>query len=560
MLLSQARALFLDEISTGLDAATTFDIVSALRDWTRTVNGSATISLLQPTPETFHLFDKIILMREGQIVFTGSHAELQQHLFALRIEPNSEMDLADWLVDFLADPARIWKRDIQDKGRRDSFFASQPSMAEMETYGLAAASSIVHSTTTQLGAGAGAGGGGGGGAGPGGRGAAAGDNLNKLASVTLRPHESGLERERETDASHLAPPTMQQQQQQPQRQQQQQPPQRAAAFSTASTAVASTRSSGALSVSVELAALKLPGTQCVGPCDSRSVAQAVRAVATGTPDPEPTLTPGTPQEVAFHLGGDGAGDDDDEDPDAKEIIVVVGGRSNVLGPLFDGHDEKEADKMLQLQLPASSEPSPDIDNAATTVSPLPLSVLAPDPSPDSAVAVAAALPVRMEARERRRERLKALGQIVSSRGIPLTTLALRRAFERSPPFNTISEDIALAKIAAATSNKNKHQSAAEPSEYTRTQFYQHQSHSNLCHLRSCLWRQSLFLARNPRIVYSRVIVSAVLGAVMATLYNMLGRDDFAAKIGFINISCLVMVSNPHAPAYEHKSQQHASER
>ena len=96
MLLGQARSLFLDEISTGLDGATTLDIVRSIKSWCRASNGSATISLLQANPDVIALFDQIILMREGCIVFSGTRFELDQHLFTMRITPNPDVDLADW--------------------------------------------------------------------------------------------------------------------------------------------------------------------------------------------------------------------------------------------------------------------------------------------------------------------------------------------------------------------------------------------------------------------------------------------------------------------------------
>ena len=67
-IVGNARALFLDEISTGLDAAATFDITSALRRWTRLMNGSAVVALLQPAPEVYDMFDDIILLREVSCV------------------------------------------------------------------------------------------------------------------------------------------------------------------------------------------------------------------------------------------------------------------------------------------------------------------------------------------------------------------------------------------------------------------------------------------------------------------------------------------------------------
>ncbi|XP_058002029.1 pleiotropic drug resistance protein 1-like isoform X6 [Hevea brasiliensis] len=71
MLVGPARALFMDEISTGLDSSTTFQIVNSLRQSIHILNGTAFVSLLQPAPETYDLFDDIILLSDGQIVYQG---------------------------------------------------------------------------------------------------------------------------------------------------------------------------------------------------------------------------------------------------------------------------------------------------------------------------------------------------------------------------------------------------------------------------------------------------------------------------------------------------------
>lgn len=71
LLVGPARVLFMDEISTGLDSSTTFRIIKYLRHLTHAFDASTVISLLQPAPETYELFDDIILLCEGQIVYQG---------------------------------------------------------------------------------------------------------------------------------------------------------------------------------------------------------------------------------------------------------------------------------------------------------------------------------------------------------------------------------------------------------------------------------------------------------------------------------------------------------
>lgn len=71
MIVGPTRAMFMDEISTGLDSSTTFQIVKSLRQFAHVMSSTVLMSLLQPAPETFELFDDIILLSEGQIVYHG---------------------------------------------------------------------------------------------------------------------------------------------------------------------------------------------------------------------------------------------------------------------------------------------------------------------------------------------------------------------------------------------------------------------------------------------------------------------------------------------------------
>ena len=59
------QVLLLDEISTGLDSSTTYQIVKFLADTTHYQNYTTLIALLQPAPETYDLFDDILLLSDG---------------------------------------------------------------------------------------------------------------------------------------------------------------------------------------------------------------------------------------------------------------------------------------------------------------------------------------------------------------------------------------------------------------------------------------------------------------------------------------------------------------
>ena len=108
-LVTNARVLCMDEISTGLDAAVTFNIIAALRAWARSTDGTAVVALLQPTPEVFEQFDNLLLLREGAPVYHGARAEAAAYFGALGFAapaPGGGEDVADWLVDLVASPAK----------------------------------------------------------------------------------------------------------------------------------------------------------------------------------------------------------------------------------------------------------------------------------------------------------------------------------------------------------------------------------------------------------------------------------------------------------------------
>lgn len=65
----------MDEISTGLDSPTTFDIVTSLKSMAVNFKTTVVISLLQPSPEVFAMFDDVLILNDGHIMFQGDGDE-----------------------------------------------------------------------------------------------------------------------------------------------------------------------------------------------------------------------------------------------------------------------------------------------------------------------------------------------------------------------------------------------------------------------------------------------------------------------------------------------------
>ncbi|KAJ7527147.1 hypothetical protein O6H91_16G039300 [Diphasiastrum complanatum] len=110
MLVGNAKALFMDEISTGLDSSTTYQIVKCLRQSVHVMDITMVVSLLQPAPETYELFDDLILLSEGQIVYQGP-SDLVLHFFGtLGFKCPERKGVADFLQEVTSqkDQQQYW--------------------------------------------------------------------------------------------------------------------------------------------------------------------------------------------------------------------------------------------------------------------------------------------------------------------------------------------------------------------------------------------------------------------------------------------------------------------
>lgn len=99
MLVGASTVLFMDEISTGLDSSTTHQIIKYLRHSTQALNGTTVISLLQPDPETYELFDDIILLAEGQIVYQGPSKAALEFFELMGFQCPDRKNVADFLQE-----------------------------------------------------------------------------------------------------------------------------------------------------------------------------------------------------------------------------------------------------------------------------------------------------------------------------------------------------------------------------------------------------------------------------------------------------------------------------
>ncbi|XP_071686005.1 pleiotropic drug resistance protein 1-like [Rutidosis leptorrhynchoides] len=112
MIVGPSKVLLMDEISTGLDSSTTFQIVKSLKQFTHILEGTAVISLLQPAPETYDLFDDIILLTDGIIVYQGPRDNVLEFFEFMGFKCPERKGVADFLQEVTSkkDQQQYWMR------------------------------------------------------------------------------------------------------------------------------------------------------------------------------------------------------------------------------------------------------------------------------------------------------------------------------------------------------------------------------------------------------------------------------------------------------------------
>ncbi|KAI4973612.1 hypothetical protein ZWY2020_041393 [Hordeum vulgare] len=110
MIVGPRKTLLMDEISTGLDSSTTFQIVNCLRNFVHEMEATVLMSLLQPAPETFELFDDLILLSEGKIIYQGQIDHVVEYFKSLGFSLPPRKGIADFLQEVTSkkDQAQYW--------------------------------------------------------------------------------------------------------------------------------------------------------------------------------------------------------------------------------------------------------------------------------------------------------------------------------------------------------------------------------------------------------------------------------------------------------------------
>ncbi|GLI71055.1 hypothetical protein VaNZ11_015971 [Volvox africanus] len=99
MLVGPSSVVMMDEMSTGLDSATLFTVVRWLSQAAKALQMTIMASLLQPPPEVFGLFDDVILLTEGRVLYHGPVKDVVDHFRTLGLDCPDRKDVPSFLLE-----------------------------------------------------------------------------------------------------------------------------------------------------------------------------------------------------------------------------------------------------------------------------------------------------------------------------------------------------------------------------------------------------------------------------------------------------------------------------
>ena len=146
-LITNPSILFLDEPTSGLDSAASYSVISHLRDYAKTHNTLVIASIHQPATSTFHLFDKLLLLSQGQTCFFGRVEQVSDYFASIGQAIPLHTNPAEHLLDLVNIDFAVQRNNLD---YILSEWSSQPVSPTMAASSLSVDQPGVHFFSTTL--------------------------------------------------------------------------------------------------------------------------------------------------------------------------------------------------------------------------------------------------------------------------------------------------------------------------------------------------------------------------------------------------------------------------
>lgn len=130
-MLANPSVLFLDEVTTGLDATSAFQLVQTLKALAKQ-GRTIIVTIHQPRSEIWGLFDRIILLSRGSPLYSGPVSECLPHFESLGYTLPTFVNPAEHLIDIAAVDVRSAELEATSSARVDGMKQAWKKVSESQ--------------------------------------------------------------------------------------------------------------------------------------------------------------------------------------------------------------------------------------------------------------------------------------------------------------------------------------------------------------------------------------------------------------------------------------------
>ncbi|KAI7905378.1 P-loop containing nucleoside triphosphate hydrolase protein [Cokeromyces recurvatus] len=98
-LVTSPSVLFLDEPTSGLDAYNAFNVVECLVNLAKNYKRTVVFTIHQPRSNIVTLFDQLVLLAQGHVVYSGPQTEVQSYFQQIGYPCPAGFNIADYMID-----------------------------------------------------------------------------------------------------------------------------------------------------------------------------------------------------------------------------------------------------------------------------------------------------------------------------------------------------------------------------------------------------------------------------------------------------------------------------
>jgi ABC-type multidrug transport system ATPase subunit len=106
-LITEPKILFLDEPTTGIDSINAMKVIKLITDEARENNRIIIFTIHQPSSEIFHLFDRLMLLANGKVVYCDKAVQAIEYFGKLNYSCPSHFNPAEFFIKILSKENKI---------------------------------------------------------------------------------------------------------------------------------------------------------------------------------------------------------------------------------------------------------------------------------------------------------------------------------------------------------------------------------------------------------------------------------------------------------------------